>query len=106
MKKLNLMFIFVLLTSCTTNHYIEVNLTQPIVNQETQVKESCNKFLLPEINELPPIPKEILMKKNMSDKELILLLTDYLVAIRGSHKESITLINKAYEDYLKLCKKY
>lgn len=124
MKRL-VLFTSLLLVSCTNQNILEVRFTTTgsgapsydvkmvspdkvttgPVDEVTEPKFNCDKFIMPKLEALPPIPPEVLTKSKISDQELLDILLDHITKLRtGMIKEQYN-ISEAYRNYIAKCQK-
>lgn len=123
--------VFVGLAGCTSQH-VEINIhrngevdqtTSPTTKQSLvpvddftpQFQEAarktekptgwCPRFTPPTLSPTPSIPKDIQSKKEMTDAELIAVLTEYARELRKASLENQNAVNAAYKRYVDSCKK-
>lgn len=123
--------VFVVLAGCTTQH-VEINIhpngevtkttssslkQDPVPVKQTEdysvshVRRTekptgwCPMFTPPALSPTPMVPKDIQSKKQMTDEELIAVLTEYARELRKSSLENHNIISSAYKRYVESCKK-
>lgn len=65
----------------------------------------CPRFVPPALQPTPAVPKDIQNKKQMTDEELISVLTEYARELRKVSLENHNAMNAAYKRYMESCKK-
>ena len=128
------LFMLLFISACTTQH-VEINIhksgevetttTSPqpklqvnnvtdtpkpdlkIVEKKVPVilTNSCPKFIMPNLIPTPPVPKDIITKREMLDEELIGILTEYAYELRKNAIENQATLRASYKQYSDSCKK-